>query len=106
MFCSSLVFYTFNYSWHSVFFGQQNVQVNPIQYLSFSIYKNIKILCAVDNINVIKMSLIYEHCRVAMRDFKRMESTSRSPVLSFVTTTVQGLHTIHAFKKEKNFIKK
>ncbi|KAK2586704.1 hypothetical protein KPH14_011742 [Odynerus spinipes] len=44
--------------------------------------------------------------RVAMRDFKRMESTSRSPVLSFVTTTVQGLHTIHAFKKEENFKRK
>nr|XP_050849546.1 ATP-binding cassette sub-family C member 5-like isoform X4 [Vespula vulgaris] len=50
--------------------------------------------------------LVSKMFRVAMRDFKRMESTSRSPVLSFVTTTVQGLHTIHAFKKEKNFIKK
>ncbi|KAI4495187.1 hypothetical protein M0804_001388 [Polistes exclamans] len=50
--------------------------------------------------------IISKMFRVAMRDFKRMESTSRSPVLSFVTTTVQGLHTIHAFRKEKNFIKK
>ncbi|CAK9831718.1 ATP-binding cassette sub-family C member 5 [Anthophora retusa] len=44
--------------------------------------------------------------RVAMRDFKRMESTSRSPVLSFITTTVHGLNTIHAFEKEKAFVKK
>ncbi|XP_076642872.1 ATP-binding cassette sub-family C member 5-like isoform X3 [Halictus rubicundus] len=44
--------------------------------------------------------------RVAMRDFKRMESTSRSPVLSFVTTTVHGLNTIHAFQKEKAFTDK
>ncbi|KZC10716.1 Multidrug resistance-associated protein 5, partial [Dufourea novaeangliae] len=44
--------------------------------------------------------------RVAMRDFKRMESTSRSPVLSFVTTTVHGLNTIHAFQKEKAFTNK
>ncbi|XP_043490273.1 multidrug resistance-associated protein 5-like isoform X2 [Polistes fuscatus] len=50
--------------------------------------------------------MISKMFRVAMRDFKRMESTSRSPVLSFVTTTVQGLHTIHAFRKEKTFIKK
>lgn len=50
--------------------------------------------------------MISKMFRVAMRDFKRMESISRSPVLSFVTTTVQGLHTIHAFRKEKNFIKK
>ncbi|XP_076234372.1 ATP-binding cassette sub-family C member 5-like [Calliopsis andreniformis] len=44
--------------------------------------------------------------RVAMRDFKRMESTSRSPVLSFVTTTVHGLNTIHAFQKKKSFTNK
>ncbi|XP_076687192.1 ATP-binding cassette sub-family C member 5-like isoform X2 [Andrena cerasifolii] len=44
--------------------------------------------------------------RVAMRDFKRMESTARSPVLSFVTTTVHGLNTIHAFQKKRAFTNK
>ncbi|XP_061939322.1 ATP-binding cassette sub-family C member 5 isoform X6 [Apis cerana] len=44
--------------------------------------------------------------RVAMRDFKRMENISRSPVLSFITTTIHGLNTIHAFQKEKAFINK
>lgn len=39
-----------------------------------------------------------------MRDLKRMENITRSPVLSFVTTTIQGLNTIHAFQKEKNFL--
>lgn len=39
-----------------------------------------------------------------MRDLKRMDNISRSPVLSFVTTTIQGLNTIHAFQKEKNFL--
>ncbi|XP_071553650.1 ATP-binding cassette sub-family C member 5-like isoform X4 [Temnothorax nylanderi] len=42
--------------------------------------------------------------RIGMRDLKRMESVSRSPVLSFVTTSIQGLSTIHAFQKEKNFL--
>ncbi|EFN65909.1 Sodium leak channel non-selective protein [Camponotus floridanus] len=42
--------------------------------------------------------------RVGMRDLKRMDNISRSPVLSFVTTTIQGLNTIHAFQKEKNFL--
>lgn len=50
--------------------------------------------------------LVSKIFRVAMRDFKRMESTSRSPVLSFVTTTIQGLSTIHAFQKEKAFVNK
>ncbi|XP_043795027.1 multidrug resistance-associated protein 5-like isoform X5 [Apis laboriosa] len=44
--------------------------------------------------------------RVAMRDFKRMENISRSPVLSFITTTIHGLNTIHAFQKEKAFVNK
>lgn len=44
--------------------------------------------------------------RIGMRDLKRMECVSRSPVLSFVTTSIQGLSTIHAFQKEKNFIYK
>ncbi|KAL6256406.1 hypothetical protein P5V15_012519 [Pogonomyrmex californicus] len=44
--------------------------------------------------------------RIGMRDLKRMENVSRSPVLSFVTTTIQGLSTIHAFQKEKNFLYK
>ncbi|XP_072749399.1 ATP-binding cassette sub-family C member 5-like isoform X2 [Anoplolepis gracilipes] len=42
--------------------------------------------------------------RIGMRDLKRMDNISRSPVLSFVTTTIQGLSTIHAFQKEKNFL--
>ncbi|XP_070166360.1 ATP-binding cassette sub-family C member 5-like isoform X2 [Polyergus mexicanus] len=42
--------------------------------------------------------------RICMRDLKRMENILRSPVLSFVTTTIQGLSTIHAFQKEKNFL--
>ncbi|XP_070510894.1 ATP-binding cassette sub-family C member 5-like isoform X3 [Cardiocondyla obscurior] len=42
--------------------------------------------------------------RIGMRDLKRMENVSRSPVLTFVTTTIQGLSTIHAFQKEKNFL--
>ncbi|XP_025154543.1 multidrug resistance-associated protein 5 isoform X3 [Harpegnathos saltator] len=44
--------------------------------------------------------------RIGMRDLKRMENVSRSPVLSFVTTTIQGLSTIHAFQKEKSFVHK
>ncbi|PSN45519.1 hypothetical protein C0J52_13173 [Blattella germanica] len=41
--------------------------------------------------------------RVAVRDFKRLENVSRSPIFSWVGTTVQGLSTIHAFGKESEF---
>lgn len=41
--------------------------------------------------------------RVAVRDFKRLENVSRSPIFSWVGTTVEGLSTIHAFGKENEF---
>ncbi|XP_054266785.1 ATP-binding cassette sub-family C member 5-like isoform X5 [Macrosteles quadrilineatus] len=44
--------------------------------------------------------------RVAVRDLKRLENTSRSPIFSSVSATVQGLSTIHAFGKENEFISK
>ncbi|KAG8332966.1 Multidrug resistance-associated protein 5 [Homalodisca vitripennis] len=44
--------------------------------------------------------------RVAVRDLKRLENTSRSPIFSSVSATVQGLSTIHAFNKENDFISK
>lgn len=44
--------------------------------------------------------------RVAVRDLKRMENKSRAPIISFVTATVQGLDTIHAFGKETDFMRK
>ncbi|XP_034945132.1 multidrug resistance-associated protein 5-like isoform X1 [Chelonus insularis] len=42
--------------------------------------------------------------RKTLRDLQRHESTTRSPIFSFATTTLQGLDTIHAFKKEKDFV--
>ncbi|XP_046735959.1 ATP-binding cassette sub-family C member 5-like [Diprion similis] len=44
--------------------------------------------------------------RVAARDLKRMENKSRAPIISYVTATVQGLSTIHAFEKETQFLTK
>nr|CAD7589367.1 unnamed protein product [Timema genevievae] len=43
---------------------------------------------------------------VAIRDLKRLETITRSPIFSWVGTTVQGLSTIHAFGKEGDFIAK
>ncbi|XP_021928372.1 multidrug resistance-associated protein 5-like isoform X2 [Zootermopsis nevadensis] len=42
--------------------------------------------------------------RVAIRDLKRLENVSRSPIFSWVGTTVQGLSTVHAFGKESDFL--
>nr|QST14989.1 ABCC5 protein [Diaphanosoma celebensis] len=48
-------------------------------------------------------------CRVfrcAIRDLKRLENVSRSPIYSHVATSVNGLNTIHAFGKEREFLTK
>ncbi|XP_023713114.1 multidrug resistance-associated protein 5 isoform X5 [Cryptotermes secundus] len=42
--------------------------------------------------------------RVSVRDLKRLENVSRSPIISWVGTTVQGLSTIHAFGKQSDFM--
>ncbi|XP_066994509.2 ATP-binding cassette sub-family C member 5 isoform X2 [Anabrus simplex] len=42
--------------------------------------------------------------RVAIRDLKRLENASRSPIFSWVGTSIQGLSTIHAFGKENEFM--
>lgn len=44
--------------------------------------------------------------RVAIRDLQRIDNISRAPVLSSVLSSVQGLPTIHAFGKEKDFLTK
>lgn len=41
-----------------------------------------------------------------MRQLKRMESSSKAPIISHFTETLDGVATIRAFKCERNFIKK
>ncbi|XP_049962507.1 ATP-binding cassette sub-family C member 5-like isoform X5 [Schistocerca serialis cubense] len=50
--------------------------------------------------------LISKIFRSAIRDIKRLDAVTRSPVLSAIGSTVSGLSTIHAFTKEGIFISK
>uniref|UniRef100_T1J568 Multidrug resistance-associated protein 5 n=1 Tax=Strigamia maritima TaxID=126957 RepID=T1J568_STRMM len=49
---------------------------------------------------------LYSMFHVSIRELKRIENVSRSPVYGHVTSTMQGLSTIHAYGKEKEFIDK
>lgn len=49
---------------------------------------------------------LFNNYRKTLRDLQRHESASKSPIFSFATATLQGLDTIHAFKKESQFIEK
>ncbi|XP_047739552.1 ATP-binding cassette sub-family C member 5 [Hyalella azteca] len=44
--------------------------------------------------------------RIGIRDFKRLENVSRSPLYSHVSTTLSGLDTIHAYGKQDLFSNK
>lgn len=41
-----------------------------------------------------------------VRELKRLDATTRSPVLSHVTASVQGISTIHAYGKSDEFVHK
>uniref|UniRef100_A0A1B6CJL9 Uncharacterized protein n=1 Tax=Clastoptera arizonana TaxID=38151 RepID=A0A1B6CJL9_9HEMI len=59
---------------------------------------------------LVLLSIIYYSIskifRAAIRDIKRTENVSRSPIFSSVAATIHGLGTIHAFNKESDFISK
>uniref|UniRef100_A0A8D8PRR9 Multidrug resistance-associated protein 5 n=2 Tax=Cacopsylla melanoneura TaxID=428564 RepID=A0A8D8PRR9_9HEMI len=44
--------------------------------------------------------------RIAVRELKRLENVSRSPIFSNVSTTVSGLHIIRVFHKEQDFVRR
>ncbi|GAB6030088.1 Multidrug resistance-associated protein 9 [Chamberlinius hualienensis] len=44
--------------------------------------------------------------QVSLRELKRVENVSRSPLFGHISAMVQGLSTIHAFQKENAFSKK
>ncbi|XP_067948420.1 ATP-binding cassette sub-family C member 5-like [Watersipora subatra] len=54
---------------------------------------------------IIIFVLLYNVCSKGIRNLKRIENVTRSPLFSHVATTVQGLGTIRAYKKEEQFFR-
>lgn len=61
-------------------------------------------------IAVIPVAAIFLFCyvifRVGVRDLKRLQNISMSPLLSHVTGTLHGLASVHAYDKEDDFREK
>lgn len=49
---------------------------------------------------------IHRNFRSGLRELKRLDNVTRSPVFSNVSTSIQGLDNIHAFGKEQGFIQR
>uniref|UniRef100_A0A8C1TC36 ATP-binding cassette sub-family C member 5 n=1 Tax=Cyprinus carpio TaxID=7962 RepID=A0A8C1TC36_CYPCA len=60
------------------------------------------LLIAVAVLTLIFATILYVFQR-SIRQMKRMENVSRSPWISLTTSTIQGLSTIHAYDKRKQF---
>ena len=50
--------------------------------------------------------LLYVIFRVGLREMKRLQNISVSPLLSHISATVQGLHSVHAYNMEESFTNK
>ena len=50
--------------------------------------------------------LLYIVFRVGLRELKRLQNISMSPLLSHTAASVQGLHSVHAYNMADNFILK
>ena len=61
-------------------------------------------------IALIPLSFIFVYLNMLFRrtnrELKRIDNTTRSPVFSHLTATVQGLATLHAFNKTESFAKR
>ncbi|KAK7462637.1 hypothetical protein BaRGS_00038317, partial [Batillaria attramentaria] len=55
---------------------------------------------------VIMFVIMYRIFTRTIRDLKRLDMVSRAPLLSHITASVQGITTIHAYRKTSDFLKR
>ncbi|XP_054856398.1 ATP-binding cassette sub-family C member 12-like isoform X2 [Eublepharis macularius] len=86
---------------HAEIFLQQFFMVVSILVIIAVVFPFLLIVVAVITIIFILLFHIFQR---AIRELKRVENMSRSPWFSLITSSVQGLSTIHAYNKKDAYI--
>ncbi|XP_053126324.1 ATP-binding cassette sub-family C member 12 isoform X4 [Hemicordylus capensis] len=86
---------------HAENFLQQFFMVISIAVIIAIVFPYLLIVLAVETVIFI---LLFQIFQTTIRELKRVENISRSPCLSLITSSVQGLSVIHAYSKKDDYI--
>ncbi|XP_044283996.1 ATP-binding cassette sub-family C member 12 [Varanus komodoensis] len=86
---------------HAENFLQQLFMVLAILVIMAVVFPSLLIVAALLTVLFILLFQVFQN---TIRGLKRIENISRSPWFSLITSSIQGLSTIHAFQKKEDYI--